>query len=96
MPGLVYASGIMLATEKFQVSITLNMLLIAFGVVICAMGELNLVLRGLIQQLAALGFEVGLSFVCMHATTTIHVKTQKRARLRPACCSQFVQHAFST
>lgn len=57
MPGLVYASGVMLGTEKLQNSITLNMLLIAFGVVVCAAGELNLVLRGLIQQLAALGFE---------------------------------------
>ncbi len=58
MPGLVYASGVMLATEKFSMGVTLNMLLIAFGVVICALGEMNLVLKGLIQQLAALGFEV--------------------------------------
>lgn len=58
MPGLVYMSGIMLATEKFSIPVTLNMLLIAFGVVICALGETNLVVMGLIQQLAALGFEV--------------------------------------
>ncbi|KAG1680763.1 hypothetical protein FOA52_008096 [Chlamydomonas sp. UWO 241] len=57
MPGLVYMSGIMLATEKFSIPVTLNMMLIAFGVVICALGETNLVMMGLIQQLAALGFE---------------------------------------
>ena len=59
MPGLVYASGVMLATEKYSKGVTLNMLLIAFGVLICAIGEQNLVVRGLIQQLGALGFEVG-------------------------------------
>ncbi|GAX82426.1 hypothetical protein CEUSTIGMA_g9854.t1 [Chlamydomonas eustigma] len=57
MPGLVYASGVMLATEKYSNGVTMNMLLIAFGVVICAIGEMNLVVKGLIQQLAALGFE---------------------------------------
>mmetsp|Transcript_7911 Transcript_7911/g.16979 ORF Transcript_7911/g.16979 Transcript_7911/m.16979 type:complete len:399 (+) Transcript_7911:320-1516(+) len=57
MPGLVYASGVLLGTEKYSKGTTLNMLLIAFGVVICALGEMNLVIRGLIQQLAALGFE---------------------------------------
>jgi hypothetical protein len=35
------------------------MLLIAFGVLVCAYGELNLVIKGLIQQLTALAFEVG-------------------------------------
>ncbi len=58
MPGLVYASGVMLGTEKYSRGVTLNMILIAFGVLVCAVGELNLVLRGVIQQLAALGFEV--------------------------------------
>lgn len=58
MPGLVYASGVMLGTEKFSHGVTWNMLLIAFGVVVCAIGEANLVVRGLVQQLAALGFEV--------------------------------------
>ena len=58
MPGLVYMSGVMLATEKYSRGTTLNMLLIAFGVLICAIGELNLNVRGLLQQLAALGFEV--------------------------------------
>ncbi|MEW5304158.1 MAG: hypothetical protein WDW36_006789 [Sanguina aurantia] len=57
MPGLVYASGVMLGTEKYSRGVTLNMLMIAFGVVICAMGELNLVVKGLVQQLTALGFE---------------------------------------
>lgn len=58
MPGLVYASGVMLGTEKYSRGVTLNMLLIAFGVVICAIGEMNLVFRGVVQQLTALGFEV--------------------------------------
>ncbi|KAG2501749.1 hypothetical protein HYH03_000249 [Edaphochlamys debaryana] len=57
MPGLVYASGVMLGTEKYARGVTLNMLLIAFGVVICAIGELNLVFTGVVQQLTALGFE---------------------------------------
>lgn len=57
MPGLVYASGVMLGTEKFSQGTTLNMLLIAFGVLVCAYGEVNLVFRGLVQQLTALGFE---------------------------------------
>jgi hypothetical protein len=34
------------------------MLLIAFGVAVCALGELNLVLKGFVLQLSALGFEV--------------------------------------
>jgi uncharacterized membrane protein len=57
MPGLVYASGVMLSTEKFSKATTLNMVMIAFGVVICAMGEQNLVWKGFIQQLVALVFE---------------------------------------
>ena len=59
MPGLVYASGVALGTEKYSRGITLNMMLIAFGVVVCACGEMNLQVRGLLQQLAALLFEVG-------------------------------------
>ncbi len=35
------------------------MALIAFGVVVCALGEANLVMKGLVQQLVALVFEVG-------------------------------------
>mmetsp|Transcript_3759 Transcript_3759/g.10853 ORF Transcript_3759/g.10853 Transcript_3759/m.10853 type:complete len:392 (-) Transcript_3759:558-1733(-) len=57
MPGLVYASGVLLGTEKFSRGVTANMMLIAFGVVVCAMGELNLVMKGLITQLSALCFE---------------------------------------
>lgn len=57
MPGLVYASGCMLGTEKYSRPVTANMVMIAFGVLICAIGEKNLVVKGLIQQLAALAFE---------------------------------------
>ena len=42
-----------------QHSSAANMLLIAFGVVVCALGEANLVMKGLMQQLIALLFEVG-------------------------------------
>ena len=42
-----------------QWSSAANMVLIAFGVVVCALGEANLVLVGLVQQLVALLFEVG-------------------------------------
>jgi len=59
MPGLVYGCGCLVGTEAPQLSAALNMGLIAVGVVVCAMGELNLVVVGLLQQLVALGFEVG-------------------------------------
>jgi hypothetical protein len=58
MPGLVFACGVALGTERFSGAATANMLLIAFGVVVCAIGEQGLVVKGLLQQLAALGFEV--------------------------------------
>ena len=58
MPGLVYATGIAFGTERFTRGSVLNMLLIVFGVVVCAVGEVNLVPRGVMQQLAALLFEV--------------------------------------
>ncbi len=58
MPGLVYATGIFLGTEQFSKANAANMVLIAFGVVICAIGEVNLVFKGVAQQLAALLFEV--------------------------------------
>jgi EamA domain-containing membrane protein RarD len=58
MPGLVYATGIVLGTEQFSRANAANMMLIAFGVVVCAIGEVNLVLKGVVQQLAALLFEV--------------------------------------
>eukprot|EP00878_Enallax_costatus_P023886 GHUV01025445.1.p1 GENE.GHUV01025445.1~~GHUV01025445.1.p1 ORF type:complete len:307 (+),score=73.54 GHUV01025445.1:988-1908(+) len=57
MPGLVYASGCVVGTEQFRPAVALNMALIAFGVVVCALGEVNLVVLGLLEQLAALGFE---------------------------------------
>lgn len=57
MPGLVYACGVMLGTEKYSRGVTFNMLLIAAGVLVCAIGEVNLVVKGLVQQLTALGFE---------------------------------------
>eukprot|EP00201_Polytomella_parva_P010276 CAMPEP_0175054176 /NCGR_PEP_ID=MMETSP0052_2-20121109/9356_1 /TAXON_ID=51329 ORGANISM="Polytomella parva, Strain SAG 63-3" /NCGR_SAMPLE_ID=MMETSP0052_2 /ASSEMBLY_ACC=CAM_ASM_000194 /LENGTH=379 /DNA_ID=CAMNT_0016318835 /DNA_START=207 /DNA_END=1346 /DNA_ORIENTATION=+ len=57
MPGLVYASGVFIGTEKFTRGTTLNMILIAFGVVVCAVGETDLSVKGLIQQLCALVFE---------------------------------------
>ena len=38
--------------------VTANMCLIAFGVLVCSYGELNLVVKGLILQLSALAFEV--------------------------------------
>lgn len=58
MPGLVYASGCVVGTEQFRPAVALNMALIAFGVLVCALGEVNLVMVGLLEQLAALGFEV--------------------------------------
>ena len=57
MPGLVYFSGCFAGTEKYSFPYMMNMMLIAFGVVICAFGELNLNVRGLMVQLIALGFE---------------------------------------
>ena len=56
MPGLVYGCGCFVGTERFRGNVALNMALIAFGVVVCAVGEVNLVFRGLVQQLVALGF----------------------------------------
>ena len=57
MPGLVYACGVALGVEEFRAASAANMALIAFGVVVCALGERALVLSGLAQQLAALLFE---------------------------------------
>lgn len=57
MPGLVYACGVMLGTERFGLGSAMNMTLIAFGVLVCAVGEANLVVKGLVQQLVALVFE---------------------------------------
>ncbi|GAB4820196.1 hypothetical protein N2152v2_007242 [Parachlorella kessleri] len=57
MPGLVYACGVLMGVERFSVASAANMVLIAFGVLVCAVGEVNLVYKGLVQQLAALVFE---------------------------------------
>lgn len=57
MPGLVFSAGLFLGTEKFSSSVAGNMGLIAFGVVVCALGEANLAVKGLAQQLTALTFE---------------------------------------
>jgi drug/metabolite transporter (DMT)-like permease len=57
MPGLVYFSGCLVGTERFKWSIMLDMALIAFGVLVCAFGEADLVMRGLATQLVALLFE---------------------------------------
>jgi hypothetical protein len=58
MPGLVYASGCFVGTEKFKGEVAAIMSLIAFGVVVCAIGEVNLVVLGVVVQLASLAFEV--------------------------------------
>eukprot|EP00882_Tetradesmus_deserticola_P006782 GHRQ01007140.1.p2 GENE.GHRQ01007140.1~~GHRQ01007140.1.p2 ORF type:complete len:181 (+),score=104.47 GHRQ01007140.1:987-1529(+) len=57
MPGLVYGCGCLVGTECFKPAVALNMGLIAVGVLVCALGEVNLVLLGLLEQLTALGFE---------------------------------------
>ncbi len=57
MPGLVYFTGVALGTERFARGTAANMALIAFGVAICAYGEVNLPLKGVAQQLTALLFE---------------------------------------
>jgi hypothetical protein len=51
--------------RRLQWSSAANMSLIAFGVVVCALGEANLVYKGLIQQLVALLFEVWPSLLCL-------------------------------
>lgn len=57
MPGLVYASGLMLGIERWNTSVAGTMVLIAFGVLVCAYGEENLHSIGLASQLSALCFE---------------------------------------
>lgn len=59
MPGLVYAAGVVLGNETWRRDLAGTMALIAAGVVVCAVGEVALVPLGLVQQLAALVFEVG-------------------------------------
>eukprot|EP00976_Prorocentrum_cordatum_P072820 1180856-Prorocentrum_minimum.AAC.2 len=57
MPGLVYMIGVFMSTERYSLRITLNMLVIAFGVAIAAYGEVNFVVIGVVEQLSSLGFE---------------------------------------
>jgi hypothetical protein len=57
MPGLVYAFGCAAGTERPRASRAATMALIAGGVAVCALGEGRLSRVGLVQQLAALGFE---------------------------------------
>lgn len=57
MPGLVYVVGICFRTERLSLTVSLNMLIIAFGVAIAAYGELNFDALGVTQQLSALVFE---------------------------------------
>lgn len=59
MPGLVYATGCFVGTEKYKAEVAVIMSLIAFGVVVCAIGEVNLMVVGVVVQLASLAFEVG-------------------------------------
>eukprot|EP01026_Neomeris_dumetosa_P049693 TRINITY_DN43466_c0_g1_i7.p1 TRINITY_DN43466_c0_g1~~TRINITY_DN43466_c0_g1_i7.p1 ORF type:complete len:312 (+),score=5.68 TRINITY_DN43466_c0_g1_i7:164-1099(+) len=57
MPGLVFFCGNIIGTEKFSIKIAMDMVLIGFGVLVCAIGEVNLQLTGLTMQLSALFFE---------------------------------------
>ena len=70
MPGLVYATGVFMGTEQFSKANAANMALIAFGVVVCAIGEVNLVFKGVMQQLAALLFEVQWVTSCRPRSST--------------------------
>lgn len=82
MPGLVYMSGCLIGTERPHVSVAAVMLLIAAGVVVCALGEADLSLRGLAMQLTALLFEATrLTLVqvrprrpCVTALTGVHTR----------------------
>jgi hypothetical protein len=106
MPGLVYASGVMLGTEKFSTGSAANMILIAFGVLICALGEANLVMKGLVQQLSALGFEAArltLVQILMAAKGLQMNPLQSLYYVSPSCfiCllfpwGKFKDHYFST
>lgn len=65
------------------------MLLIAFGVVVCALGEANLVIKGLVQQLVALVFEVGgvAGRECL-GRPSMHPPLWVGAATACACCSK--------
>lgn len=97
MPGLVYATGILLGTEQYESSSAANMFLIAFGVVVCAVGEANLVVKGLMQQLIALVFEAArltLVQILMNAKGLAMNPLQSLYYVSPACllclCVPFV------
>lgn len=88
MPGLVYACGVALGTESYQWSSAANMALIAFGVLVCALGEANLVMKGLIQQLVALLFEAArltLVQILMNAKGLAMNPLQSLYYVSPAC-----------
>ena len=88
MPGLVYATGVALGTETFSATSAANMVLIAFGVVICALGEANLVVKGLVQQLSALLFEAArltLVQILMNAKGLQMNPLQSLYYVSPAC-----------
>ena len=68
MPGLVYGCGVALGTERFTRTTAANMGLIAFGVLVCAFGEVNLVVKGVAQQLLALLFEVGMHMTSLNTS----------------------------
>ncbi len=89
MPGLVFISGVMLGTEKYNLGTALNMTMIAFGVVVCAIGEESLVFKGLMQQLTALMFEVRHWLPCFHSP----VAWQQHAARSPAMNMRAMRHA---
>jgi hypothetical protein len=83
MPGLVYATGVGLGTERFSRAVAANMTLIAFGVVVCAMGEVNLVFKGFAQQLLALLFEVRRKQQCVFSRSALQAGVAGQPSLSP-------------
>lgn len=61
------------------------MLLIAFGVGVCAYGELNLVVKGVVQQLLALAFEVSRALPSRAACASLRFRCSSAI----ACCCTF-------
>ena len=63
------------------------MALIAFGVLVCAYGEMNLVIKGLVLQLSALAFEVrSLQAACTYCGSS-HLLTRWNTSSWGACWS---------
>ena len=87
MPGLVYATGIGLGTERFTRANAATMALIAAGVVVCAIGEVNLVPKGVLQQLAALLFEARRHRRACLAMQPPRMHRSPPGRPRPRACS---------